>query len=550
MNDISSVVWRLKYQWHLNGQASEHAPTDSWRRVADTLAQAEHDAAAWSRRFYSILEDWRFLPGGRILANAGTHADATLFNCFVLDTLDGSPSGQAHAVAEAIATLRTGGGIGLDLSPLPAGEVAPFLQRLEQAATDATEQLQRRGAMMATLDCAHPDVQAFVSAKHHGGLSHFNLSLLIGDAFMSAIIDDTAWPPGAPDARHARRLWRLIGESAALSAEPGLLFIDRINRDNNLGYREHIRATNPCGEIPLPPAGACNLGSLNLTRFVRAPFTPSAALNWPALRQTTAIAVRLLDNVYELSGFPLPSQATAARASRRIGLGITGLADAFTMLGLRYGEPASLACAARIMQAIGHAAYQTSIELAAERGPFPAFDATRYLATPFIAALPGSLRQDIARHGIRNSHLLAIAPAGSISLLAGNVSSGIEPIFALHGERQIRLADGRLQAFPVEDYALALYRTRTGHGDVPPAFTTAAEVPPAAHIALVAALQAQVDNAISKTVALPDTATAADVCASYEAAWRAGLKGITVYRHGTTVGAGVIGECEDGLRCR
>lgn len=549
MNDISSVVWRLKYQRHIDGKPCEHTPADSWRRVADALAQVERDTESWSRRFHSILEDWRFLPGGRILANAGTHGNATLFNCFVLDTLDGSPSGQTRAIAEAVATLRTGGGIGLDLSPLPAGAVLPFLQRLEQVAADVTDRLQRRGAMMATLDCTHPDLPAFVSAKQHGGLSHFNLSLLASDAFMSAVVDDAAWPPGSPDARQASQLWRLVGESAALSAEPGLLFIDRINRDNNLGYCECIRATNPCGEIPLPPAGACNLGSLNLTRFVRGPFTPTAELDWPALEQTTAIAVRLLDNVYELSGFPLPIQAAAARASRRIGIGITGLADAFAMLGLRYGEPASLACAERIMQTIGHAAYQASIELAAERGPFPAFDATRYLATPFISALPGSLRQGIARNGIRNSHLLAIAPAGSISLLAGNVSSGIEPIFALHGERWIRLTGGRLQAFPVEDYALALYRSSSGQGDVPPAFVTASEVPQLAHIALAAALQSHVDNAISKTVALPESATAETVCAIYMAAWRAGLKGITVYRRGATVGAGVIGECEDGLRC-
>ena len=310
----------------------------------------------------------------------------------------------------------------------------------------------RRGAMMATLRCDHPDIEAFVAAKRRpGALTHFNLSVLVTDGFLRAVDADTEWPlvfPAEVAGRHmlravrARALWESIVRAAYECAEPGVIFIDRVRALDNLGYAERISATNPCGEIPLPPYGACDLGSLNLTRFVTAPFTPEARLDVAALEATAQVAVRMLDNVYDVSGFPLPQQAQTARASRRLGLGITGLADALIMLGLRYDGEAARRVAADAMRSVTEAAYWASVEIARDKGSFPLFDRDRYLAAPFVHALPSELQAAIARDGIRNSHLTAIAPAGTISLLAGNVSSGIEPVYAL-SYRAPRPAGGR-----------------------------------------------------------------------------------------------------------
>ncbi|MDP3122965.1 MAG: adenosylcobalamin-dependent ribonucleoside-diphosphate reductase, partial [Thiobacillus sp.] len=336
----------------------------------------------------------------------------------------------------------------------------------------------RRGAMMATLRCDHPDIETFVDAKRDPAvLRHFNVSVLVTDAFMAAVADDADWPlvfPGLAATRtlKARALWQRILRAAYDTAEPGVLFVDTINRDNTLGSLETLSATNPCGEIPLPPYGACDLGSLNLTAFVTAPFSPEARLDLDALAAATRLAVRFLDNVIDVSRYPLPAQAGEARSKRRIGLGVTGLADALVLLGLRYDSEAARQLAAQAMQTVRDAAYRTSIELAREKGTFPAFARDAFLASGFARRLPTALREAIATHGLRNSHLLAIAPAGTISLLANNCSSGIEPVFAAAAERRVLQADGRYGTHSVPDFACQLWQQRGGHG-VPPAFVEA-----------------------------------------------------------------------------
>jgi ribonucleoside-diphosphate reductase alpha chain len=413
----------------------------------------------------------------------------------------------------------------------------------------------RRGAMIGVLRCDHPDIEAFIDAKLSGAsLRHFNLSILVTDAFVKAARADADWtvayPPDGGD-RFARRLparglWVRIMQAAHLSAEPGVLFIDRINAENNLAYCERIAATNPCGEIPLPPYGACDLGSLNLPRFVSAPFTPQAALDWGGLAAAARLAVRFLDDVIDASLFPLPQEEAAAKTSRRVGLGITGLADALLMLGLRYGEPESLALAGRLMRVIRNAAYGASAALAEEKGSFPAYRRAPYLAAPFVQRLPASLRDRIARNGMRNSHLLAIAPTGSISLLAGNVSSGLEPIYAAAWRRTLATPRGP-RAFALTDAAVELWRARAGDDSLPPAFTAAEDLTIDAHLGMQAALQPFVDNAISKTVTVAQDTPFDAFARAYDRAYDLGLKGCTLYRPNPLTGA--VLRAEPAARC-
>jgi ribonucleoside-diphosphate reductase alpha chain len=417
--------------------------------------------------------------------------------------------------------------------------------------------------MMATLRCDHPDIDAFVDAKRRPGvLSHFNISILVFDEFLHAVEEDALWPLVFPAHGHrppkgaevcmrlwsgatepelcvvmrrvsAKALWGKIVDAIYESAEPGLLFVDRINSANNLWYCERLSATNPCGEIPLPPYGACNLGSINLTRFVEHPFSAHPKLNFSALIETAALATRFLDDVYDQTKFPLNAQEKSARASRRLGLGVTGLADTFLMLGLRYGSPSSLEVTERIMQTIRDTTYRTSVELAREKGPFPLFDTYRYCAAPFILGLPQDIQDAIAAHGIRNSHLLAVAPAGSISLLANNVSSGIEPVFAFDAKRDVHLKDGTIKTFDVEDYATGLFRARFG-AKIPLAdyFVSTDEVSAKDQLAVQSVVQTFVDSAISKTLNLPATTSTKELGDALLQAYRIGLKGCTVYRAG------------------
>ncbi len=565
-NPLAASVWAARYRYTPHGGTPEPTIDATWDRVARALAAAEpHDREAWARRFRGVLDDFRFLPGGRILAGAGTARRVTLFNCFVMGTLEDSLDGIFAALREAALTMQQGGGIGTDFSPLrPYGAQADatggmasgpvsFMQLWNQMSETVTGVGPRRGAMMGTLACDHPDVGAFVAAKEmRGALTHFNLSVLVTDAFMRAVDVDADWtlvfPRFGIERRvSARALWQSIIRHAYDGAEPGVLFIDRIRQEDNLAYAETISATNPCGEIPLPPYGACDLGSVNLTRFVRDAFTPDARLDAEALAEVAAVATRMLDNVYAISGFPLPQQAQAALASRRLGLGITGLADALVMLNLRYDSPEGRSAAAAAMRTIAEAAYASSIELGRERGSFPLFDRNRYLAAPFVARLPSHLRQGIAQHGIRNSHLTAIAPAGTISLLAGNVSSGLEPIFALEYARDVRESDGTLSRVQVESCALAQWRTAARADALPATFVTAASTRPRDQLAMQAALQPHVDNAISKTTNVPADIPFAQFAGIYRDAWEAGLKGCTVFRPNAVTGevlSGPVPRCE------
>jgi len=556
--EVSRFVWEARYR-DTAASPPETGIEDSWRRVAHAVASAEKEPELRAREYQGILDGFRFLPAGRILAGAGTGRHVTLFSCFVMGTIEDSIEGIFDSLKEGALTMQRGGGIGYDFSPLrPRGSRArttgmtasgpvSFLELWDAMCRTMLSTGARRGAMMGTLAVTHPDILEFIDAKRDPtALRNFNLSVLVTDAFLEAVAKGAYWKlvfpaPPAPAAIErtvsAGELWQRLCTSAWACAEPGVLFIDRINAQNNLGYCETIRATNPCGEEPLPPYGACNLGSVNLPAFVRDPFGPKARLDLEGIAATAAVATRFLDNVIDLSRFPLPQQRDQAQRARRIGLGMTGLADALVMLGIRYDAPGARRLAADAMRAIRDAAYRSSTALAAERGPCPAFRADAYLERPFIRELPEDIRAAIRRHGIRNSHLTAIAPAGSISLLAGNVSSGIEPIFQLEGTRRVLGEDALPREFTVQDRALAAWRARpAAKTPLPEAFLTAEGIDPHAQLEMQAAIQPFVDGAVSKTVALPDDFPQADVPGLFESAWRLGLKGCTLHRAGARRG--------------
>jgi ribonucleoside-diphosphate reductase alpha chain len=583
-NEISHHVWQTKYRF-ADHAVSECSIADTWRRVARVLAATEpRNPEIWEERFFAILQDFKFLPGGRIQAGAGTARDVTLFNCFVMGTIEDSIPGIFRALEEGAVTMQQGGGIGIDFSTLrPRGTITKragiasgpisFMQVWDAACGTILSTGVRRGAMMATLRCDHPDIEEFITAKQQPGqLRRFNMSVQVTDAFVAAARSDANWPllfpaaaldgdgqtvmrewPGSGQpvpcsiVRHtrARHLWNLILRSTYDYAEPGVLFVDRINKLNNLWYREHISATNPCGEIPLPPYGACDLGSLNLTRFVISPFTAQARIDQDHLADTARIAVRMLDNVIDASHFPLPQQAENARGSRRVGLGITGLADALVMLGLPYGSDRSIGIAEQTMRVICHTAYRASIDLAKEKGSFPLFERNKYLQGPFIRSLPDDIQRGISEHGIRNSHLVAIAPTGTISLLAGNVSSGLEPIFAPSYRRRILDENGAAKDFLLTDYALGLWRG-LGATELPHGLLTASELPVRAHLDMQAALQPFVDNSISKTINVPEDYPFEDFRRIYDLAYDMGLKGCTTFRPNPVTGT-VLSEEGAGI---
>jgi ribonucleoside-diphosphate reductase alpha chain len=579
MADISRHVWETKYRY-----AHERTITDSWRRIARALAAVEpNDSAGWEARYFRILQDFKFLPGGRIQAGAGTARNVTLFNCFVMGPIEDSIPGIFKALQEGAVTMQQGGGIGLDFSTLrPRGTLAKSAGTVASGPVSFMHiwdamcgTILSTGARMATLRCDHPDIEEFVAAKQQPGqLRRFNLSIQVTDAFIAAVRSDAEWPLVFPAAAfdgdgetvlrewsgevlavpcrvirlvRARQLWNRILQATYDYSEPGVLFIDRINQFNNLWYRERITATNPCGEIPLPPYGACDLGSLNLTCFVRSPFTPEARIDFKSLADTAQIAVRLLDNVIDASRFPLPEQAENAHRSRRIGLGITGLADVLVMLGLTYGSDRSISLAAEIMRCVCHSAYRASIALAKEKAGFPYFERDKYLQSPFIRSLPQDVQEGISAYGIRNSHLIAIAPTGTISLLAGNVSSGLEPIFAASYTRKVLVGNETAKDFVLTDDALHRWRERSGQTEgLPVGFVTASELSVRAHVAMQAALQPFVDNSISKTINVPSDCPFSEFKQIYDLAYDHGLKGCTTFRPNPITGT-VLSEEAAGV---
>ena len=477
---IAEQIWDMKYRLKTaDDEPIDACVEESWRRVAKDLARVEAEPGIWEEKFYAALEDFKFLPAGRIAAGAGTQRKVTLFNCFVMGTVPDDMGGIFDMLKEAALTMQQGGGIGYDFSTIrPKGALVKgvaadasgplsFMDVWDSMCRTIMSAGSRRGAMMATLRCDHPDIEDFIAAKSDPArLRMFNVSVLVTDPFMAAVKADDDWDLVFEGRIYktlsARKLWDQIMQSTYEFAEPGVIFIDRINQANNLSYCETIAATNPCGEQPLPPYGACLLGSINLARLVEAPFERGAQLSAAALQDLVATAVRMMDNVVDASNFPLEAQALEARNKRRIGLGVTGLADALLMLGLRYGSEAAARQTEDWLHAIARAAYLASVQLAKEKGAFPLFEADPYLASGAMQGMDEDVRAEIATHGIRNALLTSIAPTGTISLYAGNVSSGIEPVFAYAYTRKVLQKDGSRSEEEVVDYAVQMWRDKFG----------------------------------------------------------------------------------------
>ena len=552
---IAEQIWDMKYRFkQSDGTPIDGSVEDSWRRIARALAAPEKDPAHWEEKFYGALEDFRYLPAGRITAGAGTARAVTLFNCFVMGTVPDSMSGIFDMLKEAALTMQQGGGIGYDFST-----IRPRGAEVKGVAADASGPLSfmdvwdamcrtimsagsRRGAMMATMRCDHPDVEAFITAKSDPArLRMFNMSVLVTDPFMEAVKADGSWDlvfkGRVYKTVQARELWNAIMKSTYEQAEPGVIFIDRINQMNNLGYCEEISATNPCGEQPLPPYGACLLGSINMAKLVKNAFEDGAKLDEAELDDLVAMAVRMMDNVVDASNFPLEAQAEEARNKRRIGLGVTGLADALLMVGLRYGSDEAAAQTEAWMKRIARASYLASVDLAKEKGAFPLFDAKKYLATGNMMQMDKDVRDAIAKHGIRNALLTSIAPTGTISLYAGNVSSGIEPVFAYAYTRKVLQKDGSRTEEEVVDYAVQAWREKFGDRELPDYFVNAQTLQPMEHVKMQAAAQKWIDSSISKTINCPEDISFEAFKDVYMEAYETGCKGCTTYRPNDITGS-------------
>jgi len=552
---IAEQIWNMKYRLKAaDGTPVDASVEDTWRRIARALAEVEAEPAQWEERFYAALEDFRFLPAGRITAGAGTGRMVTLFNCFVMGTIPDDMGGIFDHLREAALTMQQGGGIGYDFSTIrPRGAAVrgvsadasgplSFMDVWDAMCRTIMSAGSRRGAMMATMRCDHPDIESFIAAKSDPArLRNFNLSVLVSDAFMAALQADGAWDLQFDGKVYhtvqARDLWNRIMQATYDYAEPGVIFIDRINHANNLSYIENISATNPCGEQPLPPYGACLLGSINLAKLVIDPFGPRARLDAAALKDLVRVAVRMMDNVVDVSRFPLPQQAGEARAKRRIGLGVTGLADALAMVGLRYGADKAVRQTEIWMHKIAVAAYLASVDLAREKGAFPLFDAEKYLASGTMQAMDETVREAVARHGIRNALLTSVAPTGTISLYAGNVSSGIEPVFAHAYTRKVLQKDGSRTEEEVVDYAVAMWREMMGDAPLPDWFVTAQDLTPEDHLRMQAAAQKWVDSSISKTINCPPDMSFDAFRDVYLQAYESGCKGCTTYRPNDVTGS-------------
>jgi ribonucleoside-diphosphate reductase alpha chain len=563
MTALSHQIWDMKYRLKRpDGTPIDATVEDSWARVAEAAAEAEapEKRAEWATAFRGALADHRFLPAGRILAGAGTGRAVTLFNCFVMGTIPDNLAGIFAHLREAALTMQQGGGIGYDFSTLrPKGaEVkgvgadasgpVSFMDVWDSMCRTIMSAGARRGAMMGTLSCSHPDIEELIEAKRAPErLRNFNLSVLVSDAFMAKVEADQPWDLVFDGKVYktvsARALWDRIMRATYDAAEPGVIFIDRVNALNNLSYCETIEATNPCGEQPLPPYGACLLGSINLAKLVDRPFTDGARLDEAELARLTSIAVRFLDDVIDISRFPLEAQEAEANAKRRIGLGVTGLADALIFCRTRYGSNESLALIERWLRVVRDESYRTSAKLAAEKGAFPLFDRDSYLARPNIQDLPQAIRDLIAAHGIRNGLLTSIAPTGTISLFADNVSSGIEPVFAASYTRNVLLPDGAKRQEQVTDYAYGCFRGLFGESvEAPGYFVTAQSLSPTEHVAVQAVAQAYIDSSISKTINCPPGISFDNFKDVYRTAYEKGCKGCTTYRPNPVTGAVLAAE--------
>jgi ribonucleoside-diphosphate reductase alpha chain len=554
-NDLAEEIWTAKYRYKApDGGDRDYSATIG--RVAGAVAQAEapENRAYWRDRFAEALAAFRFIPAGRILAGAGTGRAVTLLNCFVMGSIPDSLDGIFAHLKEAAITMQQGGGVGMDFSTIrPSGAPVSgvgaeasgplsFMDCWDAMCRTVESAGQRRGAMMGCLSIDHPDIEAFIDAKRDPKrLRNFNVSVLVSDAFMKALAADADWPllfdGEVVRTVPARRLWDRLMRATYETAEPGVIFIDRVNEQNNLAYCEDIRASNPCGEQMLPPYGACLLGSINLAALVQRPFEEVAAIDEEELGDLTRTAVRMLDNVIDMSHYPLREQETEAKTKRRIGLGITGLADALLFCGTAYGGGPAVALTRRWLEIIKREAYRASASIAAEKGVFPAYD-PRILDRPNLAGLDEEVRALIAENGLRNGCLTSIAPTGTTSLLAGNVSSGIEPVFAFSYTRKIRKADGSTREEQVEDYAMRVWRELKGDASPPEElFVSAQTLTASDHLTMQAAAQALIDSSISKTVNCPEHIGFEDFADIYVEGYHLGCKGLTTYRPNAVTGS-------------
>lgn len=552
---IAEQIWDMKYRLkEADGTVIDKTVEHTWRRIAKDLASVEKSPAQWEQKFYDALEGFKFLPAGRITAGAGTKRKVTLFNCFVMGTIPDDMGGIFEMLKEAALTMQQGGGIGYDFSTIrPKGALVhgvaadasgplSFMDVWDSMCRTIMSAGSRRGAMMATLRCDHPDIEDFIEAKLDAArLRMFNVSVLITDAFMVAVKADRDWDltfeGNVYKTVSARELWDRIMKSTYDFAEPGVIFIDRINQANNLNYCETIAATNPCGEQPLPPYGACLLGSINLARLVKSPFEGDAQLDEGLLTDLVSIAVRMMDNTVDVSNFPLNSQEQEARNKRRIGLGVTGLADALLMVGAKYGSPKAVELTEKWLHALARVAYLASVDLAKEKGAFPLFDADPFLASGAMVKMDTDVRESIANNGIRNALLTSIAPTGTISLYAGNVSSGIEPVFAYAYNRKVLQKDGSRTEEEVIDYAVQMWRDKFGDKELPEYFVNAQTLAPTAHVKMQAAAQKWIDSSISKTINCPEDIDFEEFKNVYLEAFETGCKGCTTYRPNAVTGS-------------
>lgn len=547
LKEISLLVWEKKYK-----TKEENSFEETCQRVAKALANNKEQ----EQNFFEVMASLKFLPGGRILAYAGRgNPKATLSNCYVMPDPEDSMDGIMKSLYECALTMKAGGGIGLNFSNLrPAGDYVrgtdsqssgpvSFMQMWNAMSRTIAGVGHRKGAQIAVMNIDHPDIEKFISAKKYNTaqnpvLEMFNISVAITDDFIDAVVNDKAWSLKFGGKIYktvrARDLWHMIVENNWAKAEPGVIFIDRVNRKNNLWYCERITATNPCGEQPLPPGGACTLGAINLTQFVKNPFTSEAFVDIEELLKVVCTAVEFLDNTVDKNYYPIDIQRAEATSKRRIGLGIMGLGSALAMLGVRYDSAEALETVDIIMSTIRDAAYLKSVELAKDKGAFPLFDRKKYLyenPESFAYGLPEEIKREIERYGIRNGCLLTVAPTGSISQLANNVSSGVEPIFSLSYIRR-----NYNEEFEVKDYAWDTYTTCypevAKNGSKPEFFTTAYDISPEWHIKVMAQVQKYVDASISKTINLPKETTVEQMKDIYMIAYNSGLKGCTTYRAG------------------
>lgn len=553
LQGIAHQIWDSKYRLKdTRGEPVDHTIEDTFKRVAHALAQGEPNVGAasyWETRFYEGLANWSVLPAGRIWAGAGSKRKVTLLNCYVSPPIPDSLRGIHEVLGYGALTMKEGGGLGTDFSTLrpknaiiedlgvTASGPLSFMDNWDSMCRTIMSAGHRRGAMMGTLRCGHPDIEEFIEAKRDKTRwRNFNVSVLVTDAFMKAVREDAPWPLVFDGVVYktinARDLWDKIMRSTYDYADPGVLFIDRINAGNPLGYAEELICTNPCAEQPLPPWGACCLGSINLVQHVSDPFTEGASINLHKVAQSAMLMTRMLDNVIEVTHYPLPQQYDEMMRKRRIGVGITGFGDALVMVGVKYSSEEAVRLADSITAAMAEGVAEASIRLGEERGSFPLYDAERY-ETQF---------QRGAKYR-RNSHGTSIAPTGTISLLAGNISSGIEPIFDLTLKRRILQPDNSWQEVTIQDYAYAEWdkytKQPTGmpNAAVADAWETVADLKPEHHLAILAAAQRNVDTSISKTINCPADITFEAFKDIYLNAYEAGVKCCSTYRPNDTTGS-------------